>query len=83
MIGRMLGDIEKAPKNKILRQWSFAQKDIMGATNVNVSISENENSCSWINESENDFMDNLYDHGLPMSHNFKFLIIYLSKNWIY
>jgi len=52
----------------------LAKKDITCARNVNVSISENENSCSRINESENDFMDNLYDHGLPMSHNF-FLII--------
>jgi hypothetical protein len=60
----------------------LAQNDIMGARNVNVSISENENSCSLINESENenscslinesenDFMDNLYNHGLPMFRNF-------------
>jgi hypothetical protein len=52
----------------------LAKKDIMCARSVNVSISENENSCSRINESENDFMDNLYDHGLSMSHNC-FLII--------
>ncbi len=44
----------------------------MGLRNVNVSISENENSCSRINESENDFMDNLYDHGLPMLRNYFF-----------
>ncbi len=50
----------------------LAKKDIMGARNVNVSTSENGNSCSWINESENDYMDNLYDHGLPMSHNYYF-----------
>jgi len=55
----------------------------MGARNVNVSISKNENSCSWINESENDFMDNLYDHGLLMFCNYFIKIIYLSKNWIY
>jgi hypothetical protein len=61
----------------------LAKKDIMGARNVNVTIIENENSCSWINESENDFMDNLYDHGLLMSCNYFFKIIYLSKNWIY
>jgi hypothetical protein len=53
-----------------LRQWSLPKKDIMGAKNVNVSINENENSCSWINESEDDFMDNLYDHGLPMFRNY-------------
>jgi hypothetical protein len=52
----------------------LAKKDIVCARSVNVSVSENENSCSRINESENDFMDNLYDHGLPMSHNC-FLII--------
>jgi len=52
----------------------LAKKDITCARSVNVSISENENSCSRINESENDFMDNLYDHGLSMSHNC-FLII--------
>jgi hypothetical protein len=50
----------------------LAKKDIMGLRNVNVSISENENSCSRINESENDFMDNLYDHGLPMLRNYFF-----------
>ncbi len=50
----------------------LAKKDIMGARNVNVSISENENSCSQIHESENDFMDNLYDHRLPMSRNYFF-----------
>jgi hypothetical protein len=30
----------------------LAKKDIMGARNVNVSISENENSCSQIHESD-------------------------------
>jgi hypothetical protein len=62
----------------------LAKKDIMVAKNVNVSTSENENSCSWINVSENDFMDNLYDHGLPMSHNYYyFKINFKSKFWIY
>jgi hypothetical protein len=31
------------------------------------SIGEDWISCSKINESDNDFMDNLYDYGLPMS----------------
>ncbi len=33
------------------------------------SIDEDLISCSKTNESDNDFMDNLYDYGLPMSCN--------------
>ncbi len=42
----------------------------MDATNVNVSIGENEISYFSINESGNDFMANLYDHGLVSNYIF-------------
>jgi hypothetical protein len=44
-----------------------AKKDIMDAKNINVLVHENEIPYSTINESENNFIHNLYDHGLPMS----------------
>jgi len=37
----------------------------MGVKHINVSINENEISYSRINDNENNFMGNLYDHGLP------------------
>jgi hypothetical protein len=46
------------------------KKDVMDATNVNVSIGENEISYFSINESGNDFMANLYDHGLVSNYIF-------------
>jgi hypothetical protein len=42
------------------------RKHIIGAKNINVLIVENWISYFKSNESGNDFMDNLYDHGLPM-----------------
>jgi len=41
------------------------KKDVMGVKHINVSINENEISYSRINDNENNFMGNLYDHGLP------------------
>jgi hypothetical protein len=41
----------------------------MGARNINVLTGENLISYSRINGSENDFMDNLYDHVLLMFGN--------------
>jgi len=45
------------------------KKDIMGVQHISVSIGENENSYPRINENENNFMGNLYDHGLPTFSN--------------
>jgi hypothetical protein len=39
--------------------------DIMGVRNINFSVGENWIPCFKINGSGNDFMGNLYDHGLP------------------
>ncbi len=41
----------------------------MGVKHISVSIGENEISCSRINENENNFMGNLYDHKLPIFSN--------------
>jgi hypothetical protein len=41
----------------------------MDAKNINVLIGENEISYSKSNENENDFINNLYDHGLQMYGN--------------
>ncbi len=41
------------------------EKDIMGVKNISVLVGENEISYFRINENENSFMGNLYDHGLP------------------
>jgi hypothetical protein len=40
------------------------KKDIMGVKNINVAIGENEISYFKINGNKNNFMGNLYDHGL-------------------
>jgi deoxyhypusine synthase len=44
----------------------FKKKDIMGAKNINVLIGENKISYSKMNENENNILNNLYDHGLPI-----------------
>ncbi len=41
----------------------------MDAKNINVLIGENEISYSKSNENENDFINNIYDHGLQMYGN--------------
>jgi hypothetical protein len=43
------------------------KKNIMGVKNISVLICENEISYFKINE--NNFMGNLYDHGLPIFGN--------------
>jgi hypothetical protein len=40
--------------------------DVRGARKVSVSSSWRLNSCSRMNGSGNDFMDNIYHHGLAM-----------------
>jgi hypothetical protein len=52
------------------------KKDIMGVKNISVLIGENEISHLKINENENNFMGNLYDHGLPTFGNKLFIILY-------
>jgi hypothetical protein len=42
------------------------KKNIMGVNNITVLIGENEIKYFKINENENNFMGNLYDHGLPI-----------------
>jgi hypothetical protein len=56
------------PKNICFEATKVPQK-IMDARNIHVVVGENEISYFIINGSENDFMDNLYDHGLPMFSN--------------
>jgi hypothetical protein len=41
----------------------------MDAKNISILIGENEISYSKSNENENDFINNLYDHGLQMYGN--------------
>jgi hypothetical protein len=43
--------------------------DFMGVKNISVLIGENEILGFKINEIENNFMGNLYDHGLPVFNN--------------
>jgi hypothetical protein len=50
--------------NLFLEVMKCAKKEIMNAKNVKILVGENRN-----NGSGNDFMDNLYDHGLSMSNN--------------
>ncbi len=40
--------------------------DIMGVRNIKFLVGENWIPCFKINGSVNDFMGNLYDHGLPI-----------------
>ncbi len=56
--------------NLFLEVMKCAKKEIMNAKNVKILVGENRN-----NGSGNDFMDNLYDHGLSMSNNW----LYLNK----
>jgi hypothetical protein len=66
-VGRTWGNVGKAQKHFFSGN-KGAQK-IMEVRNIHVLVGENYFSYSIINGSENDFMDNLYDHGLPMSSN--------------
>jgi hypothetical protein len=38
----------------------------MGVKNINFLIGENKISYSKMNENENNILNNLYDHGLPI-----------------
>jgi hypothetical protein len=40
--------------------------DIIGVRNIKFLVGENSIPCFKINENGNDFMGNLYDHGLPI-----------------
>jgi len=42
------------------------KKDIIDVKNISVIVNENEISYFKINEKKNNFMGNLYDHGLPI-----------------
>ncbi len=42
------------------------KKDIIDVKNISVIVNENEISYFKINENKNNFMGNLYDHGLPI-----------------
>ncbi len=68
MVRRTLRDVGKALK---ICFWGNKgdPKKITSAKNINVLIGENQISYSRINGSENDFMDNLYDHVLLMFGN--------------
>ncbi len=67
-----LGSVEertlKRPKKKIWNSNS-TNKDSMDVKNINVIVCEKEILYSKINGSGNDFMNNLYDHGLVMFSN--------------
>jgi hypothetical protein len=53
------------------------KKDIMGVKNISVLVAENEISYFKINENENNFMGNLYDHGLPTFGNKLFIKLFI------
>ncbi len=55
---KMLGDVGKARRKEILKN-EGTKKNLMNAKDVNVLIIQNWISCSGINGSGNDFMENL------------------------
>ncbi len=63
-----IGGRWKDPKILFLNN-KDTKKDIMDAKNISVLLGENWISYCRINGSKNDFMDNLYYHGLPMCSN--------------
>jgi hypothetical protein len=67
MVGNV-GGCRKGLEKLVFETTTTTKKDVMDAINVKVSIGENKISYSKINESGNDFMDNLYDHGLVTNY---------------